>query len=394
MQYPKLAWWQYILTLFLFWKIILYTVIFSSNVLIPAASMLKHFDPDYKFNTHTPIAIWVWSNFDGKYYTDIARRGYFGGEEPFFPLYPILIRYVHDITKIRYLVSGQIVSNLAFLAALVLLIKLLAIDGKKSLAYLFFLIIFLFPTSYYYSAIYNDAPFLAFASAAILFSRKRQWLAACIAGSLATATRLNGLALFFFIMVEYLVSDQWNMGQWRLWVSKLADIRQLIADKIIAVTLIPLTFLGYLAYIQITSDHWTDLFTSMKPWGQDKVILPIQVAWRYIKILFIHPNFSYAYSIAAAEFAAVVLYAVLLIFFWKKIRLSYWVLFFLSILIPSATGTFQGMPRYGLHLYPFFLTLTMAVDRFPSIWKWAYFILSFAGLVTFLALFSRGYFVA
>jgi hypothetical membrane protein len=63
------------------------------------------------------------------------------------------------------------------------------------------------------------------------------------------------------------------------------------------------------------------------------------------------------YWVAVVEFLAVIFSVFLLLWSWRKIRSLYWVFFAVSLLIPALTGTFQGMPRYALHLYPFFLEL-------------------------------------
>ncbi len=66
----------------------------------------------------------------------------------------------------------------------------------------------------------------------------------------------------------------------------------------------------------------------------------------------------------------------------------------MSILIPSLTGTFAGMPRYGLHLYPFFLSVAMLLEKRPLMVKATYVAISLALLFIGICYFTRGYFFA
>jgi Gpi18-like mannosyltransferase len=247
--------------------------------------------------------------------------------------------------------------------------------------------VFLFPTSFFLGSVYNDSLFLLLASLTLLFARNKRWVIASIFGGLATLARLNGLALLPFICVEYLT--QFYKDGKVMW-----DVRAMIKDKIYAFCLIPMSFFGYLYYINSTYGSWTLVFTSMKAWNQDKITFPLQVFWRYFKIIVLHPTFKLNYWIAALEVSAVFLFIGLLIYSFKKIRFSYWVFFAVSILIPSLTGTFQGMPRYGLHLYPFFLSLTLFFEKKDNRLLFGYFTICILLELILVALFTRGYFVA
>ncbi len=155
-----------------------------------------------------------------------------------------------------------------------------------------------------------------------------------------------------------------------------------------------LFFVGYLLYIQIHFKDWNLLFTTMKIWGQDKLIFPLQVVWRYIKIIFLYPTFQLNYWVSVLELMIVLFYIVVIIYGYKKIRLSYWFFSVISLLIPAFSGTFQGMPRYGLHLYPLFLTIALFLNNKSLKVKVAYCLISILLLLFCLTLFSRGYFVA
>lgn len=370
---------MHIIISYLLWRTITLVALWMGTLILPinhAFTLYRdsHY-PDFGFTL--PYWMTAWGNFDAFYYLGIAKRGYFVSELPFFPLYPFLIALLTQIVKpLPYLASGLIIAHGAFIAGIVVCAKLLTRDGKRALIPLFLAILITFPTSYSYGAAYNDSLFFFLATLTMYWSRTGKWWYAGWAGALATLTRLNGLALLPYLLAEF--------G----WPKKLRDVR------LHASLLIGGAFLGYLFYIQHVFGSWTKLFSAMSPWGQDRVVLPFQVMWRYGKILFFSPLNQLVWWVALVELTSVLFYIALLVWSWKKIRLSYWIFFAVSILIPSLTGTFQGMPRYGLHLYPLFLALTLWLSKQSALAKTIYFLTMLALLFFCVLLFTRGYFIA
>lgn len=384
----------------LFWKTV---VLGSALVGVYFLPLDARYTAVYDFGKSYPYLVWIWGNFDGIHYMDIARNGYHDFNYPFFPLYPLLLKagdyflWGNDPFG-EYLLAGVIVSHICFFAALVVCWKLLEIDKLSRLRNIFFLSIILFPTSYAYGAVYNDSLFFLLAVLSIYFARTKAFWKAAVFGALATLTRLNGLPLFFLIYLEYVESlstkSLWSIRN--LWngVVKSFRISNIVRNNIYFLFLIPGAFLSYLVYIHIRFGSWTLPFTSMKVWDQDKIILPIQVVWRYIKILLFSTPYSVTYFVALVELLSVFLYIFLLAFSFRRIRFSYWVFFLLSLLIPGITGTFQGMPRYGLHLYPFFLTLAYFLNRRSQPVQLLFAIIGIGLLFVCTILFTRGYFIA
>ncbi len=336
-------------------------------------------DGQYKdFGLYLPYLVGIWGNFDGFFYLAIARDGYLSGQQPFFPLYPLVIRIITTRFDIPYVLTAQIVSLVAFIGALIVVARLLAYDKKLFLFPLMIAVILTFPTSYSYGATYNDALFFFLATLTLYLGRTRRFAWAGIVGAAATLTRLNGLALLPFLLVEYAISPRSLPDKRRIW----------------AALFIPLAFLGYAIWIDKEFGSWQTLFSTMSVWGQDKVIFPLQVVWRYIKIILYHPPAALSYWVAVVELGSVALYIWALIWSFKKIRLSYWIFVAVSILIPSLTGSFAGMPRYGLHLYPLFLVLALWVSKQSNLGKTIYFLAALALLFFCITLFTRGIFIA
>lgn len=389
--------WKLLVLLFAYFAILIFPL--NSTFTLPYRYRFVYNRPTF-IESKFPYFLWIWGNFDGYYYTSIAQRGYFLNEQPFFPFYPLLIKLVTMISHIPYLISALIISNSALILSLIVIRKILLLDKKESLLNIMYAVILLFPTSFFYGAAYNDALFLLFATLTIYFARTQSWVWASFIGALATLTRLNGLALMFVIFFEYMFSKESSLAQnweFKVFMGKIKNmfkLRNIITSKIYSIVLIPTAFLGYLFYTKITYGSWHLVFSAMKQWGQDKITFPPQVFWRYFKIITVHPNFNLIYWIAVTEVVFVLFYIFLMIYAYRKIRFSYWIFFVISILIPSLTGTFQGMPRYGLHLYSFFLSLTLFLGRKGKLFKWIYFAVSTLLLFLYVSLFTRGYFVA
>lgn len=362
----------------------------------PASNSINYSMLDDIYRDSFPPALWGWGNFDGNHYIGIAMRGYGGFEHPFFPLYPHFIKLVADFGVLP-LIAAQLISFSANLLFLLVTIKLLRIDKKSNLIFLFVSVIVFFPTSFYYSAAYNDSLFLLLATITIFFARKKYWVISSVAASFATLTRLNGLILVPFILCEYLFdgdNDGWNLSAWFKSIRLRIFNYHFFNSKIYAVLLSPLAFVGYLFYIQNNHGSWTLMFSNMSLWGQERMIFPLQTFYRYLKILIIYPSFNATYVTALLEVVSVFLYVFLLIKFYRRIRVGYWLFMAFSILLPGLTGTFQGMPRYGLHLYPFFLMLTMLIYKWPLKYKFLYFVISILLLLLFTLMFVHGYFIA
>lgn len=392
-----------ILIAFVIWKALVYSFALPPVKLLPLQIAFTPYIFDIK-TLELPYLVFIWGNFDGTHYMEIARNGYHPLEHAFFPLYPILIKFLFEIFKfidvyLPYLNSAQIISNLAFILSMFFVYRTLEIDRKSNLFLLMLFTIILFPTSYSYGAAYNDSLFFLFAILTIYFARKRSFFLSSIMGALATLTRLNGLALVFIILLEYVASngnsvDEWSLRKFVKKIKKAFEFRKMLSEKVFALFLIPLSFLSYLLYVHIWHGNWNLVFSSMEVWNQNKLTFPLQVFWRYLKIIFLSPAVNLNYWVAIFELSFVLFYIFIIIYSYKKIRLSYWAFFVASIITPSLTGTFAGMPRYALHLYPFFLGLSLFLSNRNIFFKAIYFTISVLLLFIFVGLFTRGYFVA
>ena len=104
------------------------------------------------------------------------------------------------------------------------------------------------------------------------------------------------------------------------------------------------------------------------------------------------PANSYDWMIALLELISFLFTAFMLYFAWKKkLRRSYLIFAFINFAITISTGTFSGLPRYIITIFPIFMALALLKNK---ILKLSYIIISPILLFILLMLFSRGYFVA
>jgi 4-amino-4-deoxy-L-arabinose transferase-like glycosyltransferase len=147
--------------------------------------------------------------WDSEWYGIIAATGYSYNGEPgvtqtvvFYPLYPVLSRVVSEALGIDVANAMLLVANLAAVAAILLLFKLVreCFDERSALATV--ALVAFFPASIFLSAGYTESLALLLMVAFFLsFARERFLLAAVFAG-LATATRASGIVLLPVLLWE------------------------------------------------------------------------------------------------------------------------------------------------------------------------------------------------
>lgn len=146
----------------------------------------------------SPLARW-----DSGWYVDIAEAGYREpptsvGQESnhaFFPLYPALIRLVVRTTGIETSHAGNLVSALALLGALLLFADWTKRRYGEARVVPAVLVLLLFPTSFFFAAVYTEALLLALSLSAVGAFERRRPMVGALAGFFAGLTRISGLVL-------------------------------------------------------------------------------------------------------------------------------------------------------------------------------------------------------
>src|SRR5437868_6724775 len=154
------------------------------------------------------------ARWDAVWYLSIAQSGYGGGSSltAFFPLYPATVRAAAGETRsaAALLLAAYAVSAAAFLVALVLLHKLVALELGERFARPVLLLMAFWPASFFFSAPYSESLFLALSVGVFYAARTKRWPLAAGLCAAATATRPTGVLLLL-----PLASMAWRAGRLR-----------------------------------------------------------------------------------------------------------------------------------------------------------------------------------
>jgi Mannosyltransferase (PIG-V) len=142
--------------------------------------------------------------WDALWFERIARDGYDTEDSSaaFFPGYPLAIRAIGSVTPFSELSSGLIVSNVAFLCALIVLFALTTLEYSDPMARRTVLLLACFPASFFFLSPYSESLFLVTSLLAFWWARtRRPWLAG-LAGFAGALTRSVGVLLVPALLVE------------------------------------------------------------------------------------------------------------------------------------------------------------------------------------------------
>ena len=386
-----------IFLLFIVWRLLDFSVIYLAPFFISYLGFFPYKEVLLDFN----LPHWLNSlaNFDGIHYLLIALQGYSQWEQAFFPLYPLLIKLLTFVIN-NGLIVGLLISNVAFLIGLFIFSRL--IDKKHVFWFLAF--IFVFPTSFFFGAIYTEGLFFLLFVSTLYFLKKQKYLLTSLVVILASLTRLVGVFLIIPIFFHWIKKRSFS-ARWRIRMTwgGLATIAA------------PLVGLGiYCIYLFKTTGDPFFFLTSQPIFGANRstslIFLP-QVVWRYIKI-FITAAHNFQYFISILEFSIfMMVFTVVILSLAKNLakrkyglrprsfglrpqddmRLGLDLFSLANILLPTLTGTFSSVPRYALFSLSFFLYLA----EIGNIWAKMIIALVFLILhVVLLGLFSQGYFIS
>lgn len=376
----------FILFTFLGWRTLLILFVFLGIIFFPLQNnFLGGGLANYLKNPY----FWSWLNFDGEHYAAIAAYGYRPLTYFFFPIFPLLTRFIASLFNMEFVTiatSGLIISNIAFLIGLFGLWKLIRLDYKENIAKITILLLVLFPTSFYFGAFYTEGLVFALIIWSFYFARKKNWILAGVLGAFATATRITAIALIPAIAAE-------------VWVDNVRRPLKVVPLKLLALLLIPLGLATYMYYLYRVTGDPLEFVHNVSIFGQQRssslVVLP-QVFYRYLfKIL---PNLAYSYFPVVfttyLEIISAGLFLALGILSFYKLRLSYALFFAAGYLIPPLSGSFSSFPRYVLILFPAFLLSAIFLEGRSRLVKSIVYVILLMLLIVSCGLFVRGYWVS
>ncbi len=296
----------------------------------------------------------VWGRWDAVHYLDIARRGYYGTDMAFFPLYPALIRLVGGALG-NDLFGGLLVSNAALFFGLLFFYKLVEHQYTRSVARRAIFYVSIFPTAIFFSAVYPESLFFALSLVSFYYIREHRWLTAGIIGTFASLTRVEGVLLF----VPYVIEAYAAAGNGRAWKPIIAT-RGRAARLIAGAVLIPLGLVAYMAILWVLRGD--PLYFSHVQAHWDRHLAPPWASLMHAYRTIAHGLHGHAPALVAGqtiELAFTFLMIAILIGGIKRLRASFSAYMALSILVPMSTSSLMSMPRFALVLFPMFVILAL-----------------------------------
>lgn len=368
---------KFILISYLVWQVVLILIsLFSSKFILPKSgyrySQFAHNAPEYLLNR---------ANFDGYHYLLISQKGYGTYQQAFFPMYPRLIKIISPFLGSE-LLAGLIISNVCFLLSLFLFYKLICLDYREEIARKALIFLMIFPTSFFFGAVYTESLFLVLVLGSFYAARKGNWWAAGALGGLASYTRVVGILIFPALIYEWY--EQNKIKSLRMKIKSLSPL-----------FLIPLGLLSYMNYLRqnykdpLLFIHVQSYFGANRSSG--KIILLYQVFWRYLKMVLTTKADILYFTVWLELLSALGFIALLVLAFKQKMRLSYLIFSSLAFIMPTLSGTFSSLPRYILVLFPAFIYLGMIKNRIIQFWLKMIFGLL---LIISAALFYQGYWIS
>jgi len=168
--------------------------------------------------------------WDSIHYLAIAQHGYTRPSEAvFFPLYPLVIRALGMLVG-SDVVAGVLISVVSMAVALTMLHRLTELELGRKAADCAVLLIAFAPLSFFFSAVYTEALFLALSIGSVYAARRQRWWLAAVLAGMAAVTRVTGVVLVIPLAIM------------RLQHSRRLD------RGLTSVLLVPAALAGYLAF--------------------------------------------------------------------------------------------------------------------------------------------------
>jgi Mannosyltransferase (PIG-V) len=310
----------------------------------------------------SPLARW-----DAAWYLRIAESGYEGSEAraAFFPLYPLLVRGLatpFGASPAALLLASYAVALAAFLGALVLLHRLVALELGRPLARPALLLLAVFPAAVYFGAPYSESLFLLLAVGAFYAARTGRWAWAAVAAAGAAATRSAGLLLLIPLAMLWWGSRERRLG----------DAAWLL--------LAPLGLAAYAAYLGLAEGDALRFLDVQDAWSRELAV-PLAGAWdgftaavdgaRQLvsgqrEVVYFEEAAGNPYRIAAINlmlFGSLVFAVVALVGCLRRLPKAYgaWVAvsLVLPLTFPVEPQPLMSLPRFLAVLFPIFMWLAL-----------------------------------
>jgi hypothetical protein len=304
-------------------------------------------------------AFFPWARWDGMWFAGIAEHGYsWPWSEAFYPLYPFSMRQAAHVFDGNYVVAGVVVSLLCFLGAIILLYRLVALDFSRSVALWTTVFLAVFPTSFFFQAVYSESLFLLLTVACLSCARQGRWALAGLIGLAAALTRSTGLYLLVPMAVFYLQERDWKVRR--------IDLR---AGWLF---LVPTGFVIWMGYLWLRMGDPLLALRAEGHWNRH-LTFPAVTLWRGIV------DFSGHFDRTVVDgrwgtsgvhdlLALVVVVGMVAMIWvgWRRLPPAYTayaiVAVFVPLCFPALHRPLFSLPRFALVVFPVFVTLALLTE--------------------------------
>lgn len=311
----------------------------------------------------------LFCKWDSGWYKDIIENGYMlepmghpsgdAANWAFFPLYPMICRVFYLITHIDANSIGLIISNICFFVAVVYSCKYI-IFTRKDMDYNIVAILMLFgPWTFYFNSVYTESLFVMLIVMHFYYAKKEKFLAAGCIAALASATRLAGCFLVFFLLWNIYNKYKNNKDKYSL-INFIIEILKKPKDCL-ALLICPLGTFSYMLYLYcFIGDAWAFKHIE-KAWGRSYTGIEILKEWIIeISNVFIRKDVI-GILLVLVCFYVYYLYFKLL----KEKRYDEFIFGFLSITLPFLSS-YYSMPRYIIGSFFIFPLITQQIEKFDK----------------------------
>jgi len=301
-----------------------------------------------KVHTIKEIFFAVWGyGWDGMHFITIATKGYSFPLQAFFPLYPLIIKFINLFLPLTIAYRVNIILLCVVLFLWYFFMDRLGIRKERKLKVLVLMLVF--PTAFFLQANYVETLYIIISAVGLLFLLKKKYFLAALMAGLLSATKVSGISLGVIVLFSFIYSQ----------IPQVKNFPKKLPKFILTACLLGLiSFSGLILFGTFLNSHFGSFqifFKAQAEWGRLTVGSEngeMPFFGPLIKAITLRDNTLYR---RLNELAAVILSLFLLKKSFKKIPNPIWWFSSIQILIPLASGTFLSFNRLVLLAYPLLL---------------------------------------
>ena len=350
--------------------------------------------PDIAYGTNNvnnwinslPNWLMPFANWDSGWYLSIAEKGYIylnAGtitNVVFFPLYPLLMRFIATVSGLDTLLAGITISLISITLAAWYLYLLTKKDYGEKIAWQTIIFLLIFPSSIFFSFVYTESLFICLVIMSFYYIREERFALVGILGFLTALTKPWGVIILIPLLIEYYQKRNFSLKQ--------------TDTQIWFLTIIPMGLLLYMQFLKMKFGSYFVFMSGQKLWHNETAFNFFTVLKNYFNNIFFNISDNPAFQTAITiDFLFFIFGFSMSVYIFIKIRKSYGIYSLLTCLIPALSGIFVSMSRYIVVAFPIYITLAYWSQKHKLL-EFLLYLLSTSLLVYFMILFVHNYWLA